>query len=42
MQPGFTEVGIGYAFGKWDTEKERGIIDAPYWAQSLATPLPME
>jgi uncharacterized protein YkwD len=38
MQPEFTEVGIGYAFGKWDTCQRTGIIDAPYVAQELATP----
>jgi uncharacterized protein YkwD len=38
MQPEFTEVGIGYAFGKWDTHEGKGIIDAPYWAQSLGAP----
>jgi uncharacterized protein YkwD len=38
MQPDFTEVGIGYALGKWDTHAGMGIIDAPYWAQDLATP----
>jgi uncharacterized protein YkwD len=38
MMPEFTDVGIGYAFGKWDTCQRTGIIDAAYVAQDLAAP----
>jgi uncharacterized protein YkwD len=37
MSTSFTEIGIGYAFGRWDTNQV-GVVDAPYWTQKFATP----
>ena len=34
----FTEIGVGYAMGEWETETERGRIEAPYWTQSFGSP----
>jgi uncharacterized protein YkwD len=38
MQPDFTEVGIGYAFGTWATGTDAGVLEAPYWAQDFGRP----
>jgi uncharacterized protein YkwD len=38
MQPGFTQIGIGYAFGTWDTMQPAGIVQAPYWTQDYGLP----
>lgn len=38
MHPDFTELGIGYAFGRWDTEQPVGVVDAPYWTQDFGRP----
>ncbi len=35
MAPVFDEIGIGYAFGTWETDGLAGVIEAPYWVQNF-------
>lgn len=40
MDPIFTEIGVGYAFGIWETQGFYGGVEmAPYWTQKFAAPL---
>lgn len=35
MAPVFDEIGIGYAYGHWETDGLLGVIEAPYWVQNF-------